>query len=69
MTSTTRTLRGAILALAAATVAAFAEVPSSTAGAYHEATVSVIETRPCDDDTGTVTIDTARPVGFTLVYR
>ena len=28
-----------------------------------------IETRPCDDDAGLATIDTVKPVGFTLIVR
>jgi len=28
-----------------------------------------VDTRPCDEEVGIATIDTARPVGFTLVIR
>ena len=28
-----------------------------------------VDTRPCDEEVGIATIDTARPVGFTLVFR
>jgi len=63
--------RTLIAAIALATItAAGTDLPTSTtAGAYDEMTLAVVETRPCDIVCTTATIDTLTPIGFTISFR
>ena len=60
----------AAIAIAAITAVGVDVPPTTTAGAYAEMTITVVETRPCDiADDITVKIDTLTPIGFCISFR